>query len=262
MKAGGKGKPARPEPLGSVQLKDADRLGADASIEGSPVYSPPGKSAPRRIPAYAGYLFDLDGTLIDTAPDLTRALNHALAAFGHAPVQLAQARNWVGQGAKASLLRALAHQGAPADDLDAMLASFLDYYRLHIADLSAPFPGVEEALQALAERGAKLAVVTNKREALTNQLLEEIGCTHHFQAVVGGDSTAHPKPAADPALAALAALQVPPADALFVGDSQADVGCARAAGCAVVCVAYGYRQGVAAADLGADAIIETFLELI
>lgn len=235
---------------------------ADAGIEGFAVCSRAGRSAQRRIPAYAGYLFDLDGTLIDTAPDLCRALNHALAAFGHAPVQLAQARNWVGQGAQASLQRALAHQGASADDLDAMLASFLDYYRRHIADLSAPFPGVEEALQALAERGTKLAVVTNKREALTKALLEELGFGHHFQAVVGGDSTAHPKPAADPALAALAALQVPPADALFVGDSQADVGCARAAGCAVLCVAYGYRQGLTAADLGADAVIESFLELI
>ena len=262
MTAGGKGKPARSKLLGSVQPKDADRLGADVGSRDSPAYSPPRKSAQRRIPAYAGYLFDLDGTLFDTAPDLTRALNHALAAFGHAPVQVVQARNWVGQGAKASLLRALAHQEAPTDEVDAMLASFLDYYRLHIADLSTPFPGVEEALQALAGRGAKLAVVTNKRETLTNQLLEELGFSHHFQAVVGGDSTAHPKPAADPALAALAALQVPPADALFVGDSAADVGCARAAGCAVVCVAYGYRQGVAAADLGADTVIETFRELI
>lgn len=231
-------------------------------MEGLPTRSPAEKSERWRIPAYAGYLFDLDGTLIDTAPDLTGALNQALAAFGHAPVQVAQARNWVGQGAKASLLRALAHQGAPADEVDAMLTCFLDHYRRHIADLSAPFPGVEAALQALAERGAKLAVVTNKREELTNQLLQEIGFTHHFQAVVGGDSTAHPKPAADPALAALAALQVPPAEALFVGDSQADVGCARAAGCDVVCVAYGYRQGAAAADLGADAVIESFLDLI
>ena len=262
MNAGGRGKPARSKLLGNVQPKDGDRLVADAGMEGSSVRGPAGKSAQRRIPAYAGYLFDLDGTLIDTAPDLSCALNHALTAFGHAPVQLAQARNWVGQGAKASLLRALAHQRAPTDDVDAMLASFLDYYRRHIAYLSAPFSGVEAALQALAERGAKLAVVTNKREALTTQLLEEIGFTHHFQAVVGGDSTAHPKPAADPALAALAALQVPPAEALFVGDSQADVGCARAAGCDVVCVAYGYRQGAAAADLGADAVIESFLDLI
>lgn len=230
--------------------------------DGFPAASPAGKAEPRRIPAYAGYLFDLDGTLIDTAPDLTRALNHALAAFGHAPVTVAQARNWVGQGAKASLLRALAHRRAPAADVDAMLDSFLDHYRRHIADFSAPFPGVEETLQALAGRGAKLAVVTNKREELSKALLEQIDFAHHFQAVVGGDSTAHPKPTADPALAACAALEVPPADALFVGDSPADVGCARAAGCDVVCVAYGYRQGLAAADLGADAVIESFRELI
>ena len=160
--------------------------------------SPAERLEQQRIPAYAGYLFDLDGTLIDTAPDLTRALNHALAAFGHAPVRVAQARNWVGQGAKASLLRALAHFDAPTDNVDAMLDSFLDHYRRHIADFSAPFPGVEEALQALADRGAKLAVVTNKREELTNRLLAEIDFAHHFQAVVGGDSTAHPKPGGGP----------------------------------------------------------------
>lgn len=242
-------------------MKAASQRAADPMRESSNFMPPPGKTE-RRIRAYAGYLFDLDGTLIDTAPDLTGALNHALAAFGHAPVEAAQARNWVGQGAKASLLRALAHHGAPAANVDAMLDSFLDHYRRHIADLSAPFPEVEEALQALAGRGAKLAVVTNKREELANQLLEQLGFAHHFQAVVGGDSTARPKPAADPALAACAALEVVPAEALFVGDSQADVGCARAAGCDLVCVSYGYRQGLAAADLGADAVIESFRELI
>ena len=215
-----------------------------------------------RFRQYAGYLFDLDGTLIDTAPDLTFALNHALAEFGFAGVDVDVARNWVGQGARSALERAVAHRDAPADAVDAMLASFLDCYRNHIAVASAPFGEVEETLTALAGRGAKLAVVTNKRGELTDKLLNEIGFAGHFDAVVAGDTARRPKPAPDPALAACAALGLGVDEVLFVGDSLADVGCARAAGCAVVCVAYGYRQGVAAADLGADAVIETFRDLL
>ncbi len=215
-----------------------------------------------RIPPYPGYLFDLDGTLVDTAPDLTVALNHALSEFGHGPVQLARARDWVGQGAAVALQRALAHQNASTDAAEAMLASFLECYRNNIAELSAPYPSVENTLQALLARGAKLAVVTNKRAELADELLHEIGMAGYFAAVVGGDTAARPKPAAEPALAACASLELRPQDTLFVGDSLADVGCARAAGCAVVCVAYGYRQGVAAADLAADAVIESFSDLL
>ena len=211
---------------------------------------------------YAGYLFDLDGTLIDTAPDLTFALNHALAEFGFEGVDVAVARHWVGQGARSALERAVAHRNAPTDAVDAMLASFLDCYRNRIAVESEPYPQVEKTLRALAGRGAKLAVVTNKRGELTDRLLAEIGFADHFDAVVAGDTTPKPKPAPDPALAACEALGLGVDEVLFVGDSLADVGCARAAGCAVVCVAYGYRQGVAAADLGADAVIETFRDLL
>ena len=215
-----------------------------------------------KLPRYAGYLFDLDGTLIDTAPDLTFALNHALLEFGFAGVDVETARNWVGQGARSALQRAVAHRGAPEEAIDAMLASFLDCYRSHIAVGSRPFPEVEATLASLAERGTKLAVVTNKRAELTAKLLSEIGMAHHFDAVVAGDTAPRPKPAPDPALAACEALGLGAEDVLFVGDSLADVGCARAAGCAVACVAYGYRQGVAAADLGADAVIETFRDLL
>ena len=215
-----------------------------------------------KLSRYAGYLFDLDGTLIDTAPDLTFALNHALAEFGFEGVDVAVARHWVGQGARSALERAVAHRNAPTKAVDAMLASFLDCYRNRIAVESEPYPQVEATLTALAGRGAKLAVVTNKRAELTNKLLAEIGYADHFDAVVAGDTAPRPKPAPDPALAACAALGLGVDEVLFVGDSLADVGCARAAGCAVVCVAYGYRQGVAAADLGADAVIETFRDLL
>ena len=221
-----------------------------------------GTAGEHRFPRHAGYLFDLDGTLVDTAPDLCAALNYALTAFGHSPVGLSLARGWVGQGAAASLRRALAHRGAPAQQAEAMLASFLDFYRGNIAVASQPFADVEDTLGVLRGRGAKLAVVTNKRKDLAMKLLAEIDLAGQFDAVVGGDSTANMKPAPDPAVEACRLLGVAPAEALFVGDSSADVGCARAAGCPVVCVAYGYRNGADPESLGADAVIATFAALL
>lgn len=211
---------------------------------------------------YRGYLFDLDGTLIDTAPDLTAALNHALDRAGCAPVDEALTRHWVGHGALVMIQQALAHHGRTADAEAQMLDDFLDYYRRHIAVHSRPYPHVVDTLDALAAGGAALAVVTNKRESLTRPLLDALNLTCAFGAIVGGDTAARPKPAADPALHACAALGLAPDDVLFVGDSRTDVDCARAAGCDVVCVPDGYRHGVPAHELGADAVIDSFLDLV
>ncbi len=211
---------------------------------------------------YAGYLFDLDGTLVDTAPDIGAALNHVLHRAGLEDVSEALTRHWIGHGARVLIREAVLHQGAPEDALDELHHSFLDYYERHIADRGAPYPHVVETLETLRERGARLAVVTNKMARLSVPLLEALDMAKLFDLVVGGDTAARPKPAADPALHACAAIGVDVADTLFVGDSETDVGCARAAGCDVVCVRDGYNHGIPAEELGADAVIDSFRELI
>jgi phosphoglycolate phosphatase len=212
--------------------------------------------------AYSSYLFDLDGTLIDTAPDINAALNHGLAVAGLDGVDERLTRHWVGHGGQVLVQEALRHQGGSEDRLPDVLREFIDYYEAHIADHSVPYPHVVESLRALRARGARLAVVTNKRTRLSIPLLEALDLADLFHTVVCGDTTDRPKPAADPALHACAVLGVDVGDALFVGDSETDVACARAAGCPVVVVPDGYNHGVPARELGADAVIDSFQELV
>ena len=214
---------------------------------------------------YRGYLFDLDGTLIDTAPDLNRAQNVALQSHGFMPAQEADTRLWVGHGARVLLEKAIAaqsHRPVGKDQLDAMHQEFLSYYQANIAAASRPYPAVIDTLHALSQRGAKLAVVTNKLEGLSQVLLDAIGMSQHFDLLVGGDSAAAAKPAPDPAILACEQLGLAAHEVLFVGDSTTDVGCARAFGCPVVCVSYGYNQGVAPIELGADGVIDSFAALL
>lgn len=217
--------------------------------------------------SYPAYLFDLDGTLVDSAPDIHGALNAALDAAGCACVDEQSTRNWVGYGSRALLERALRHSRADALIADEhlmarLLATFIDYYSLHIADNSRPYDGVVDALHALRQRGARLAVVTNKLEALSLQLLEALDLRDHFDAIVGGDTLPQRKPDAAPALHACRLLRCTANNALFVGDSITDVETARAAGCPVVCVSAGYNHGTKAEQLGADAVIDSLIELL
>ena len=214
---------------------------------------------------YPGYLFDLDGTLIDTAPDLHRALNYTLRTHGHLAVSEALTRDCIGHGGRA-MIRAALLSNDPAwqpeeHAVDLLLATFLNHYSAHIADFSTPYANVEFTLDRLRARGARLAVVTNKTSALAEQLLIRIGMRHLFDDVIGGDTAKRPKPAADPVLLALERLLLTQDDTLFVGDSDTDVGAARAAGVKVVCVGYGYSHGIAADNLGADGVIQSFLDL-
>ncbi len=218
----------------------------------------------RRYPAY---LFDLDGTLIDSAPDINGALNAALAAAGYAGVDEQLTRNWVGHGSRALLERALRHRRADAQIADEflmarLLTTFIDHYSAHIADNSRPYDGVVDALHGLRQRGARLAIVTNKLEGLSRQLLEALDLRDYFDALVGGDTLPQRKPDAEPALHACRQLRCAPNDALFVGDSITDVETARAAGCSVVCVRAGYNHGTRAEQLGADAVIDSLIELL
>lgn len=211
---------------------------------------------------YTGYLFDLDGTLIDTAPDINAALNHALSGRGCPPVNEALTRHWVGHGARVLVEQALAYHELPEDELQAVHEAFLAYYAGHVAEHSRVYPGVVETLTALKERGARLAVLTNKLTRFSVPILETLEIADYFDATVCGDTAAAPKPAADPALLACRELRTTPSNSLVVGDSQTDVLCARAAGCPVVCVRDGYNHGVPADQLGADAVIESFLDLL
>lgn len=214
---------------------------------------------PRR---YRAYLFDLDGTLVDTAPDIHQALNHALARHGYPGIDESLTRHFIGHGGRALVNAALAHHALPDTHADSMLAAFLDHYGQHIADHSTPYPTVVSTLDALTAQGALLAVVTNKNGHLTKGVLGTLNLASHFRSIIAGDSAARPKPAADPVHMALSELGVEPSDALFVGDSTTDVEAARAAGTAVVCVEYGYSQGIPAASLGADGTIRQFTELL
>jgi phosphoglycolate phosphatase len=216
---------------------------------------------------YAAYLFDLDGTLVDSAPDINAALNAALRAIDRPSVDEALTRLWVGHGSRVLIERALAHVGATAaiaDDATMARAmdAFIEHYRAHIADASRPYEGVVEALTGLSARGAKLAVVTNKLSDLSEGLLRALHLRTYFAVVVGGDTLRQRKPDAAPALNACRRMDVVARDALFVGDSITDVETARAAGCAVVCVRDGYNQGTPADRLGADGVIDSLTALL
>jgi phosphoglycolate phosphatase len=216
---------------------------------------------------YRAYLFDLDGTLVDSAPDINGALNAALAAGGHPNVAEHLTRHWIGSGSRALIEQALTHQQATACIADAahmqdLLAAFVAYYSAHIADASRIYPDVVETLTSLRTDGARLAVVTNKLNGLSVQLLEALGLRDYFAVVVGGDTLPQRKPNAAPALHACAKLGSTPIESLFVGDSATDVETARAAGCPVVCVRDGYNHGTPAERLGADAVIDSLIELL
>ena len=214
------------------------------------------------FPNYAAYLFDLDGTLVDSAPDIHAALNHTLATEKLPAVGLALTRDFVGMGARALIIRALDHHGLDGSDPAPLLQRFLDYYAANISVYSMPFPGTVETLSELKTRGARLAVVTNKNISLTESVLEDLGLRHFFECVVGSETTPNPKPAPDPALHACAMLGVAPDQALFIGDASPDVGCARAAGCPIVVRRDGYNNGIPAIELGADRVIDSITELL
>ena len=207
-------------------------------------------------------IFDLDGTLVDTAPDLLAALNVVLTAEGHEPVVPAGLRQMVGHGARALFEHALRRTGAPvsAPRLNALTEQFLAFYRANIARGSRPFPGVPETLDLLAGQGAGLGVCTNKAQDLTELLLDELKLSRHFPAIFGGGRTPYAKPDPRPLLEVVAALKGHPKRAVLVGDSAIDVAAARAAEIPVIAMSYGYTP-VPVHELGADAVADDFTEL-
>ncbi len=206
--------------------------------------------------------FDLDGTLVDTAPDLIAALNVVLVEQGVPPAPIAAVRLLVGHGLRGMLLRAYHLAGLTISDAEikALMPRLLAVYIDRIARESRPFPGCVEALAALRARGAALAVCTNKAIGLTRTLLSEIDMSRHFDALVGGDELPTKKP--DPAmlLEAIARAGGDPARAIMVGDASPDVGAAKAAGVPCIVLSFGYND-VPAAELGGDLLIDHYDDL-
>jgi phosphoglycolate phosphatase len=204
-------------------------------------------------------IFDLDGTLVDTAPDLLASLNFVLTRAGHRPVVPAELRNLVGHGVRALFERAFRQTGheASTDELNGYSKEFLVHYRANIARESRPFPSVPETLNALSGQGAGLGICTNKPHDLTELLLNELDLTRHFGAVVGGGRMPYNKPDPRHVLDVVTALKSSPERAVFVGDSPVDVAAARAAKIPVIAMSYGYTP-VPANELGADAVTADF----
>jgi phosphoglycolate phosphatase len=207
-------------------------------------------------------VFDLDGTLVDTAPDLINALNYVLDREGMAPIPLASARNMIGAGARKLIERGLEVDGRNVgpEDLNRITDDFIDYYASHIADHSRPFDGLELALDAMAERGYRFAVCTNKLEWLSKRLLDALGLSPRFAAICGADTFGVSKP--DPAIlqqtVARAGGHI--SAAIMVGDAGPDIGVARRAGVPVVGVSFGYTD-IPIAELKPDWQISHMREL-
>jgi len=210
-------------------------------------------------------MIDLDGTLVDTAPDLADALNRTLAEFGHPPVSDDTVRMWVGRGGAKLVEQGLIEATGAAPDVGAharVLSRFLGLYKHSICERSRIYPGVVETLSRLADQGLKIVCVTNKREAMTVPLLKKIGLFAHFSTVVSGDSQDTMKPEPGPLLNACERLETMPRRSVLVGDSDNDILAARAAGMAVIWVTYGYNQGVDLRSMQPDATVDNFADII
>lgn len=207
-------------------------------------------------------VFDLDGTLVDTAPDLIASLNHTIAIADLAPVGFDDLTHLVGQGAKVMIERAFALRGSPlnTDMLPALLERFVDHYIATMPGGSLPYPGLTEALDRLGEAGFRLAVCTNKMEKLAVPLIESLGLAHYFAAVTGGDTFAVRKPDAGHLLGTIERAGGDARFAVMVGDSINDILAAKNANVPSVAVPFGYSDEPIE-TLGADVIIRHFDEL-
>ncbi len=207
-------------------------------------------------------VFDLDGTLVDSAPDLVDTLNVIFGRVGLPPVRYDAARNMVGGGARAMIGRGLAAEGRKLDaaEVDRLVADFIGHYAAHIADRSRPFPGLETALDELAAGGCRFAVCTNKLEWLAVRLLDALGLSQRFAAICGADTFGLQKPDPELLRRTIARAAGAAGCAVMIGDSITDIALARAAGIPVVAVDYGYTE-TPVGELGPDRVISTLSDL-
>jgi phosphoglycolate phosphatase len=220
-------------------------------------------------PAPRLVMFDLDGTLVETAPEICDAVNDTLHHFALAPVAQQQVNDWIGHGTYNLLVQALAFsQGQTeaavraSDTLPAIAAVFKTHYAQRCGTRSRPYQDVVQTLERLRLRGAHLAVVTNKESAYTKTVLDAHALTSYFEAIICGDTFATKKPSPEGVLACLAQFAVTPGDALFVGDSSIDVATARNAGVPVWALPYGYNMGQPIAASSPDRLIATIAEIV
>ncbi len=219
-----------------------------------------GKAAPRL--AGAAIAFDLDGTLVDTAHDLIGTLNWLLAEEGHPPLPLAEARPFIGRGARWMIERGFQAAEAPLApaQVQPLFDRFIDRYTGHIADESRPFPGCVEALEVLRAEGARLVVCTNKLTGLSRALLDALDMGRLFDAVIGADAAPAIKPDPRHLETAIAAAGGSLDRAIMVGDAATDAGAARAAKVPLILVSFGYTE-VPARDLAPDVLIDHYDDL-
>jgi phosphoglycolate phosphatase len=208
----------------------------------------------------AALVFDLDGTLVDTAPDLLSATNAVLRSDGRAEVDPATLRHMVGFGARSLITQAFAATGAPVEAarLPELVERFLVHYRAHIADESVPFPGVEETLERLMAEGRPMAVLTNKPQEMADLLLTALGFDRFFPVIYGAGRMSYVKP--DARIFHDVVRELGAARAIMIGDSVTDVATARAAMAPVILVSYGYTPEPAE-RLGGDAVTDDFRQV-
>lgn len=210
-------------------------------------------------------LFDLDGTLVDSVPDLCVAVNEVLTGLGYSPLSEAEVRGYVGDGARLLLARALS--GSEVGDADAALVErawgpFMAAYEAQLCVRSQLYPGVAETLRGLRGEGYRLGVVTNKPARFVAPLLEHLGVGDCFEVFVGGDSLSRRKPDPAPLLHAMAALEATAESTTMVGDSLNDIRAGQSAGCLVIAVSYGYNHGLDLRQVGAAAVIDRMGDLM
>lgn len=204
-------------------------------------------------------VFDLDGTLVDTAPDLTAALNAVLMRAGRSPVDLDSVRHMVGRGAKVLIERAMEASGPPASEAEVedFMDHFLEHYDANIAATSRPFAGVEKMLKKLQAGGHRLGVCTNKPIGLTLKLLDQLNMRSRFPVILGADSRPYKKPDPRHLFDTIAELGGRNDNAVLIGDSETDVKTARAANIPVVVVSFGYTE-IPPRELGGDIVIDHY----
>jgi phosphoglycolate phosphatase len=205
-------------------------------------------------------VFDLDGTLIDSAPDMHRSVNLMLAGLGCNPLSLPDIRSMVGDGASALIARALAARHCVTADPAKALAEFLQHYEADPTAVTRTFPGVPETLERLQATGLTLAVCTNKPSRLTEMILERLGVARYFARIVAGDTMPFRKPDPRALMEVLNGFGTPPAATIMVGDSEVDAATAHAANVPFVLMTYGYHRGPIDA-ISSIATLDHFAEL-